>query len=210
MSKHEQEHPLVLENPNFFDPVKKISITSMPTREQDVIALFNQLIAGGVIRGIKIMSTNERMTYDSLYKIIITNKSNLQLFDCETNPLGIAEDVFEEMLKDRQEFVSEPKVLEYKYSLDGLIEDIESGIKNTSDINLVVAWEAGDRYKDNFNIESLLINGNEIMRQYHGITHRLHSINANERVCDLILLKDLILYLNNAEESDELQEAYDE
>lgn len=210
MSKHEQDYPLVLENPNFFDPVKKISITSMPTREQDVIALFNQLIAGGVIRGIKIMSTNERMTYDSLYKILITNKSNLQLFDCETNPLGIAEDVFEEMLKDREEFVSEPKVLEYKYSLDGLIEDIESGIKNTSDINLVVAWEAGERYKNNFNIESLLIDGNEMMRQYHGLTHRLHSANTNEYVCDLILLKDLILYLNNSEESDSLQESYDE
>lgn len=210
MSKHEQDYPLVLENPNFFDPVKKISITSMPTREQDVIALFNQLIAGGVIRGIKIMSTNERMTYDSLYKILITDKSNLQLFDCETNPLGIAEDVFEEMLKDREEFVSEPKVLEYKYSLDGLIEDIESGIKNTNDINLVVAWEAGESYKDNFNIESLLIDGNEMMRQYHGLTHRLHSASTNEYVCDLILLKDLILYLNNAEESDILQESYDD
>jgi len=210
MSKHEQDYPLVLENPNFFDPVKKISITSMPTREQDVIALFNQLIAGGVIRGIKIMSTNERMTYDSLYKILITDKSNLQLFDCETNPLGIAEDVFEEMLKDREEFVSEPKVLEYKYSLDGLIEDIESGIKNTNDINLVVAWEAGESYKDNFNIESLLIDGNEMMRQYHGLTHRLHSASTNEYVCDLILLKDLILYLNNAEESEVLQESYDD
>lgn len=210
MSKHEQDYPLVLENPNFFDPVKKISITSMPTREQDVIALFNQLIAGGVIRGIKIMSTNERMTYDSLYKILITDKSNLQLFDCDTNPLGIAEDVFEEMLKDREEFVSEPKVLEYKYSLDGLIEDIESGIKNTNDINLVVAWEAGESYKDNYNIESLLIDGNEMMRQYHGLTHRLHSASTNEYVCDLILLKDLILYLNNAEESDILQESYDD
>lgn len=209
MSKHEQDYPLVLENPNFFDPVKKISITSMPTREQDVIALFNQLIAGGVIRGIKIMSTNERMTYDSLYKILITNKSNLQLFDLEINPLGIAEDVFAEMLKDREEFVSEPKVLEYKYSLDGLIEDIDSGIKNTNDINLVVAWEAGESYKDNFYIESLLIDGNEIMRQYHGLTHRLHSASTNEYVCDLILLKDLILYLNDAEESDFLQESYD-
>ena len=145
-----------------------------------------------------------------MYKILITNKSNFQLFDCETNPLGIAEDVFEEMLKDRDEFISEPKVLEYKYSLDGLIEDIESGIKNTNDINLVVAWEAGESYKNNFNIESLLIDGNEMMRQYHGLTHRLHSASTNEYVCDLILLKDLILYLNKAEESDTLQESYDD
>ena len=210
MSKHEQDYPLILENPNFFDPVKRVSITSLPTREQDVIALFNQLIAGGVVRGIRIMSTNERTTYDSLYKIVITDKKNLQLFDAEINPLGIVEDVIEEMLEDREEFVSEPKVLEYKYSVDGLIEDLESGLKNTNDINLVVAWTAGDQYKNNFNIESLLIEGNEMLRQYHGLTHRLHSANTNEYVCDLILLKDLILYLNKSEESEKLQDSYDE
>lgn len=210
MSRHEKENPLVLENPNFFDPIKKVSITSLPTREQDVIALFNQLVAGGVIRGIRIMSTNERTTYDSLYKIVITNNSDVQLFDENTNPLGICEDVLEEMVSETEEFISEPKVLEYKYSVDGLIEDIESGLKNTNDINLVVAWEAGKQYRNNFNIESLLVEGNEILRQYHGLTHRLHSVNTNEYVCDLILLKDLILYLNKADESEALQDSYDE
>lgn len=68
-------------------------------------------------------------------------------------------------------FLSDPQVLEYKYSLNGLIEDIESGVKNTNDINLVVAWEAGERYKDNYIIESLLISGNEGLRRYHGVTH---------------------------------------
>lgn len=210
MSRHEKENPLVLENPNFFDPIKKVSITSLPTREQDVIALFNQLVAGGVIRGIRIMSTNERTTYDSLYKIVITNNSEVQLFDENVHPLGICEDVLEEMVTGTEEFISEPKVLEYKYSVDGLIEDIESGLKNTNDINLVVAWEAGKQYKNNFSIESLLVEGNEILRQYHGLTHRLHSANTNEYVCDLILLKDLILYLNKADESETLQDSYDE
>lgn len=60
MADHELAAPLTLTNENFFVPTKQISMTSIPTREQDVIALFNQLIAGGVIRGIKIMSTNER------------------------------------------------------------------------------------------------------------------------------------------------------
>ena len=102
------------------------------------------------------------------------------------------------------------QVLEYKYSLNGLIEDIESGVKNTNDINLVVAWEAGERYKDNYIIESLLIAGNEGLRRYHGVTHHLHDANTNEYVCDLILLQDLILYLNDKNESDILQETYDE
>lgn len=209
MTQHEHQYPLKLENPNFFDPVKRISITSIPTREQDVIALFNQLIAGGVIRGIRIMSTNERTTYDSLYKITITKNQVLQLYNKTKNPLGVSEEVLEEMLNDREEFISDPKVLEYKYSLDGLIEDIESGIKNTSDINLVVAWEAGKQYKDNYIIESLLVDGNESLRQYHGITHRLHSANTNEYVCDMILLKDLVIYLNDSEECALLQESYD-
>jgi hypothetical protein len=209
MTLHEQQCPLVLENPNFFDPVKKISITSVPTREQDVIALFNQLIAGGVVRGIKIMSTNERTTYDSLYKIVISNNRELQLYDKVLNPLGVSEDVLEEMLIDRDEFVSDPQVLEYKFSIDGLIEDIESGIKNTSDINLVVAWEAGEHYKDNYIIESLLVDGNESLRQYHGITHKLHSANTSEYVCDMILLKDLVMYLNNSDGFEELQESYE-
>lgn len=146
----------------------------MPTREQDVIALFNQLIAGGVVRGIRIMSTNERTTYDSLFKIVISNNRDVQLFDETNNPLGVSEDVLDEMLQDKEEIVSGPQVLEYKFSVDGLVEDIDSGLKNTSDIDLVVAWEAGERYRDNFIIESLVVDGNESLRQYHGVTHQLH------------------------------------
>lgn len=209
MTIHEQEYPLILENANFFDPVKKISITSIPTREQDVIALFNQLIAGGVVRGIRIMSTNERTTYDSLYKIVISNNRDLQVFDRVRNPLGVSEEVIDEMLRDREEFVSDPQVLEYKFSVDGLIEDIESGIKNTSDINLVVAWESGEYYRDNYIIESLVVDGNESLRQYHGITHKLHSANTGEYICDMILLKDLMMYLNETEGFRELQDSYE-
>ena len=99
---------------------------------------------------------------------------------------------------------------EYKYSLNGLIEDIESGVKNTNDIDLVVAWESGDRYRDNYIIESLLIEGNEGLRRYHGVTHHLHDANTNEYVCDVILLKDLILYLNDKEQAAALQDSYDD
>ena len=72
--------PLILENENFL-PQRKISITSVPTREQDVIALFNQMIAGGVIRGLRIMSTNERTSYDGLYRIIIEEPIDHHLYD---------------------------------------------------------------------------------------------------------------------------------
>ena len=210
MTEHEKEFPLTIDNPNFFNPTQAISITSYPTREQDVIALFNQLIAGGVIRGIKIMSTNERSTYDSLFRIEIKEPRELQIFESEINPFGIAEEAVDEILEEEDVFLSDPQVLEYKYSLDGLIEDIDSGIKNSNDISLVVAWEAGERYKDNYVIESLLVKGNEGLRRYHGVTHHLHDANTNEYVCDLILIKDLVMYLNDPVESERIQDFYDE
>lgn len=210
MTEHEKEYPLTIDNPNFFSPTQKVSITSYPTREQDVIALFNQLVAGGIIRGIKIMSTNERSTYDSLFRIEIKEPRELQIFEEETNPLGISEEAVDDILEENNLFLSDPQVLEYKYSLDGLIEDIESGIKNSNDISLVVAWEAGNRYRDNYVIESLLVKGNEGLRRYHGVTHQLHDANTNEFVCDLILIKDLVIYLNDPVESEKMQDLYDE
>lgn len=211
MIQHEQANPLQLVNDNFFKPLNRISITSIPTREQDVIALFNQLIAGGVIRGVRIMATNERSTYDGLYRIVIEEPTENHIYNRETNPLGIEEEIVERFKENSNEgFVSEPNVLEYKYSLDGLVEDVEDGLKNTKDIGLVVAWETGELYKRNYHIESLLLEENIGLRSYHGVTHRMRDISTNEYISELILLKDLILYLNNYDECMILQEKYDE
>lgn len=180
-------------------------------REQDVIALFNQLLAGGVIRGVKIMSTNERFTYDGLFHIVIKTPFENHIYNVLENPLGIAEDNVDN-IKERYPngFYSAPKVLEYKFSLDGLIEDIESGLKNTNDINLVIAWEPGEEYRENFYIMSMLVEENLNLRQYHGATHRLFDINTNEIVCELILLKDLIEFLNDPQKSLTTQQQYEE
>lgn len=211
MLEHEKLCPLQLVNDNFFKPLNKISITSVPTREQDVIALFNQLIAGGVIRGVRIMATNERSTYDGLYRVVIEEPTDNHIYDKIKNPLGIEREIVEEFIEQSIEgFISDPNVLEYKYSLDGLVEDVESGLKNTNDIGLVVAWESGELYKKNYYIESLLVEENISLRQYHGVTHRLRDISTNEYISELILLQDLILYLNNFEECMILQEKYDE
>ncbi|HDL8287317.1 TPA: ATP-binding protein, partial [Yersinia enterocolitica] len=121
--KHEIDCPLNLISEHFFKPTNKISITSVPTREQDVIALFNQLIAGGVIRGVNIMSTNERFIYDGMYRVSFKPPLENHVFDEGKNPLGVIDDHVKEM----DDFKSEPKILEYKFSLDGLIENIEDG-----------------------------------------------------------------------------------
>jgi hypothetical protein len=201
MLSHETAEPLVLTNPNFFAPTERISITSKPTREQDVIALFHQLIAGGVVRGLNVMSTNERFTYDGLFKITFDLAEEIYVFDQDKNPLGVTRDVVE-ALKGR---TTDPRVLEYKYSLDGLIEDFDSQDKNIKDIDLCIVWSTGSLYKERYGITSLLLPENSDQRQYHGITHVLTDLDTANKHCDLIVLSELIEFLNNRDGAVEAQ-----
>jgi hypothetical protein len=205
MEEHEKNNPLQLINENFFIRTKKVSITSFPSREQDVIALFNQMIAGGVIRGIQIMATNERSDYDGLYRILI-DRNELHIYDPKLNPIGVLEENIENFDSNNQlPFRSGPKVLEYKFSLDGLIENIETGIKNSKNINLVVVWETGEEWKKNYRIFTTLHEDCLEYRKYHGVTHIMRNIDTHEEAMDLIVLKELIEYLNNPTETQKEQ-----
>jgi hypothetical protein len=200
--EHEKNNPLNLTSPNFFHPTNSISITSNPTREQDVIALFHEMIAGGVIRGISIMSTNEHSTYDGLFRVTFQlEDEELYRYDSGLNPLGVSDDVVSS-LHGR---VTEPRVLEYKYSLDGLIEDFSDQDKNINDVDLCVAWETGKLYESRYNISSLLSDDNADQRQYHGVTHVLEDLETRGKHCDLIILSELIQRLNAPEDSEAAQ-----
>ncbi|ANQ17579.1 ATP-binding protein [Vibrio natriegens] len=188
--EHENTHPLNLTNEHFFKPINEISITSEPQSEQDVIVLFNQLVAGGVIRGINLLATSQIMQYDGVFKFIVKEPFSNHHFDKETNPLGVEE------FKFNKEYTSPPKVLEYKYSLDALIHEFESDYKNEKDIHLAIAWEMGNEWKKNYEITPLLDLENLHQREFHGLTHTLHSGYTRFEV---IILKELMEYLNNVD-----------
>lgn len=193
MLKHETAAPLSLKSKHFFKPTERVSITSTPTREQDVIALFHQLVAGGVIRGVSVMSTNERFTYDGLFRVGFDLDSSLYIFHTDTNPLGVAPDIAKALAGK----VTDPKILEYKFSLDGLVEDLDSLDKNIKDIDLCIVWETGGLYKERYGIGSLLLPENSSQREYHGITHVLTDIESGGKHCDLIVLSELLDHLND-------------
>ena len=197
MLNHEALRPLVLASKHFFRPTERISITSAPTREQDVIALFHQLVAGGVIRGISIMSTKERFTYDGLYKVAFDLDPSLYAYDSEINPLGVPQSTAVE-LSGR---ITSPRILEYKFSLDGLIEDVDSHDKSIKDVDLCIIWETGVSYKERYGITSLLVPENSDQRQYHGITHVLTDLESGAKLSDLIVLSELVAVLNSPENS---------
>jgi len=187
---HELLNPLILANKNFFAPINEISITSEPQSEQDVIVLFNQLIAGGVIRGINLLATSQVKQYDGVYKYIVKEPFENHEYDKLNNPLGVEE------LHFQTEHVSPPKVLEYKYNLDALIHEFETEYKNEKDIHLAVTWEIGNEWKKNYDATSLLDLENLHQRDFHGLTHILDSGTTKFHV---IVLKELVEYLNDVD-----------
>lgn len=188
--KHAATSPLVIANKHFFAPVNEISIMSTPRSEQDVIVLFNQLVAGGVIRGIKLLSTSQTQQYDGLFRFVIKEPFENHVFDQSNNPLGVPEGHF------TKELTGPPRVLEYKYSINGLIAEFENGEKKEKEIHLAVAWELGDDWKKNYEATSLLDMDNIHLRDFHGLTHVFKSHTTKFYV---IALRELVNYLNDVE-----------
>ena len=192
--KHEERAPLSLTNENFFAPLHEISITSKPLSEQDVIVLFNQLVAGGVIRGLRLLATSQTEQYDSIYRFYVSEPLANHVFDKEKNPLGV------QQLAHDKSFVSKPYVLEYKYNVDALIRDFETEFKSERDISLVVAWEIGSEWKRRYSVTSLLDLNNIQHRQFHGLTHVFRDDNTGDVRFHAIILSELIDYLLDVDE----------
>jgi hypothetical protein len=191
--EHEKLHPIHLKNPNFFVPINEVSISAEPKSEQDVVALFNQLLAGGVVRGIKVMASSSHKQYDGLYRYHLASPISNHIYDKDNNPLGVDE------AKMPEGFTSKPYVLEFKHGFDQLMTDFDNEEKSESSINLAIVWDLQGRYKERYQIVPLLHPDNIHLRQFHGVTHELHDDHSGQKRMDVIVLSELISYLNDAD-----------
>jgi hypothetical protein len=191
--QHRDKNPLSL----CFDG-RQLALVSTPQQEQDVIALFHELIGAGVIKGIKIFSTSQNETYDSLIELDYDSKEHFR-YDKKGNPLGVNGDL-------PFPYSSEPQVLEYKYDFDSLISDFAKEIKFPQHINLVVCWTASGNYKERFYLNSLLIGEEGSDRTVFGATHQAYS-DGSEKRFEVVILKDLLSYLQNPQEEEARQKS---
>jgi hypothetical protein len=101
--------------------------------------------------------------------------------------------------------------LEYKFSLDALIEEFSNETKDWKDVKLAVVWEIGEKWKGWFDVTSYLDDDNTHHRQFHGYTHGLTHTITGGTAFQVICLGDLISYLRNpAQESARQKTLYSE
>lgn len=198
--EHAKNSPLSIKGTGLFMPTEEIPIMSTPLTEQDVVALFNQLLSAGVVRGIKMMATSQHETYDGLFQIEMTKPYGKFLFS-KTNPLGVTETNF-----SKGDVLSKPYILEYKYNVDALIDDIERDEKGAKDIHLVIAWEMGQDWSSRYKIIPLLHSDYSHHRYFHGCTHIILESTTEKVAFYAIILSEMIRYLSDPESEQEKQQ----
>ncbi len=200
--EHEKSCPLVISGAGLFMPTEELPIRSEPMVEQDVVALFNQMLSAGLIRGIQLISSSQYKQYDALYRISMEEPFERYILSSD-NPLGIDEEHF--IRKEKLETVV--KVLEYKLTIDGLVEELQSEVKAVEDVDLAVAWDLGSKWAQMFDVISYLDEDNVHHRNIHGATHSFIHSMTGAPAFEAIILEDLVSFLVDPEKEQEKQRA---
>lgn len=177
----------------------ELALISEPQQEQDVVALFHELLGLGIIRGLKIFATSSHTMYDSLFYFDYPDTSFR--FDKENNFLGVSTEL-------TFPISSEPKVLEYKFDLDSLVADFERDLKFPQHVNFVVCWDAGGEFKDRIFLNPLLVGDEGSARTIFGATHQAFMVGSSEVRFEVLVLKDLLSYLTSPHEEEARQKMF--
>ena len=134
--------------------------------------------------------TNQSERYDSLFFMEYTNDENV-LFQSASQKLGVTRSY-------ELPYTTEPKVLEYKYSFDSLIDDFDKEEKFVKQIDFVVCWTAGSRYKSKFYLHPLLVGDEGSSRQMFGATHQAFATGAQgSPAFEVLILEDLLNWIQD-------------
>jgi len=176
---------------SFAHQARSISLVSTPQQEQDVVALYHELVGLELIKGLKFFATSSHDTYDSLFFCDYDDRETF-VFNKHSNVLGVAEQY-------ASSHSSEPKVLEYKYDFDALVDDFSSEVKFEDQIDLVVCWKIGQKFKSKFFLNSFLVGDEGNAREIFGSTHLAYREGSQTALFEVLVLSDLLSFLQNPE-----------
>lgn len=204
---HARESPLTIQGKGLFMPTEKLPILSTPIVEQDVVALFNQMLSSGIVRGMRLLSSSQYKQYDGLYQVVLEPDFDKYRITPD-NPLGVE---YEQLEDSDQTIEGRVQILEYKYNMNALFEEFGTGEKRADDIGLVVTWQLGEKWQENFGITSYLDPDTQHHRPFHGYTHSFTHLMSGYSAFEAIVIEDLINYLINPEQEKKRQrELYSE
>ena len=150
--------------------IPELAIKNVPRDENDVIALFFELLGRGYIKGYQSFGLSQMDPYDG--RFILKRSGD------EADP-GIPED-------DRQ-----LSAVEFKVIASSLIRDLEQGSKNPHELKLLIAWDEGSSSSNQFRFADIEYSKYSSDNVYLGVTRCLHDTKLGSEI-QVLLLKSVI------------------
>ena len=155
----------------------RLASKKVPRDENDVIALFFELLGREYIKGYQSFGLSQMDSYDG--RFILTRSGD------ETDPAIPAD--------DRQ-----LSAIEFKVLASSLIRDLEREAKDARELKLVIAWEEGSSNSDQYgfaDIEHSRFHPNNV---YQGVTRYLQNTRSGSQI-QVLLLKSVVENLKQEE-----------
>ena len=167
-SSHEEQYDVFLSRPSLDLP--QLASKKEPQDENDVIALFFELLGRGYIQGYQSFGLSQSEIYDGKFTI---RRSGDQTDFAPTD--------------DRQ-----LSTIEFKVTASSLIRDFEQGIKNPSALQLVIAWDEGSSDSNQFHFVDIEHSKHyQEDRVYPEVTRYLQDAETDLQI-QVLLLKSVV------------------
>jgi hypothetical protein len=160
-----------------------------PRQEQDVIGLFHELIGARILKGFRFFGALQSDGYDSSFMMDYDANDHV-CFQADQERLGI----------DRSfpAGKTEPTILEFTFSFDGLVADFDREEKFVKHVDFVVCWNAGRDYRERFLLEPLLVGDEGSTRQIYGSTHKAYPDGLSLPAFEVLVLEDLMRWFQDS------------
>ena len=146
----------------------------VPRDENDVIALFFELLGRGNIKGYQSFGLSQKDAYDGRFILIRSGDETEQAIPADDRQLS---------------------AVEFKLLASFLIRDLEREAKDARELKLVIAWDEGSSNSDQYgfaDIEHSRFYPNNV---YQGVTLYLQNTRSGSQI-QVLLLKTIIEELN--------------
>ncbi|KOU62333.1 hypothetical protein ADK96_27020 [Streptomyces sp. IGB124] len=156
----------------------EITLQTEPQSEQDVIALYSELVGMGVLRHLQPVFFSGFDFYDSYFEYVPT----------------VASDLLKERLPGVEDLDIRDSegVAEFKLTADSILADVVSEVKKWGDMNFLVCWEVGKDRKVGGNAITFTECEDAVERRYHGVTHLARLESGGDHTIFVLALSQLL------------------
>ena len=164
-----------------------VKIRNIPRYEQDVVALFHELIGCGILPFYCSLDCSSKSTYDAIFEYTIPKSK-----------IG----TIVQQVEGSRGNLNDTVIVEYKLNGEDLIEDIASDVKFYYMIDLLVCWDIDSGVCKKLSADLQVKPLTHV--RYWGTTHELHLSSSvflsvgSGRSLDVISIKELLKLIDKA------------